>query len=983
VSILDVSAEDVVRLSDDVLAELLRRLIEAEASANGIPLNAVIHGGHDNAPDRGIDARVSWSGGPERTGFFPRRTTVFQAKAETMSAMPLKHELGPGGEPRPLFEELAEDDGAYVMFCGKDNCTEGMLRDRLMAMRSVLSKVKQSDRLAIDFYDASRIARWVNTQVGVAAWLCERLGRPFQGWRPYEPWSRPDASEQLPYLTDDTCRAAFTFAENSPQVSILEALEGVRSQLSHGGRSVRLIGLSGTGKTRFAEALFDDGVGKGALPKSRVIYGDVASAQASPIGVVEQLIAEGRPAIMIADNCPAAVHREIAKIITRPNSQVSFLSIDYDVGEDLPESTLVVVLREDSDELIGALLKQRAPNLLSTDRDRIVEFSGGNSRIALVLVQSAQEGGSLAHLTDRELVRRLFQDDRLQTSDKLMRCAEVASLVIQYSVEPSEESEDPEYYHLASLAGVSPVDMYRATRELLDRGVGQQRGRWRAVLPHALAARLARQALERISRSQLCEAFAENAPRRLAVSFARRLGHVDDHPEAQVLARVFLAQDGPVGVVCADDEWSLEMLQALAPAAQEAALDVVERSLEADKAGALVRDRSIMRYRIAKLVMHLAHKRKLFDRSALLLARVVKDEDDDNNDHNVRRLFKQLFWMVMSGTLAEPDQRLDLVEHLLASSDENMRLLGIDALDAALKTSAFSSSTDVTKFGGRARSLGWHPETHEQIEQLFARAAGRLMSLAVSDHPSAERARSALAHRIRGLSNQGLAQIVEEVTHAVRARGFWAAGWRELCTHLHFNRQDMASELRERLDRLEHLLSPKTLDERFEAFVLHPNWEFYTPSPKHENDRNIDVRSEIERIALELKDEHVHLRRYIERATCPGPGEAALFGESLVAAGFEVDSLYAMGIEAWETASPQSRQIGFLFGVLAGTAKQDVEGAEGTLDRVAARKSLAGELIRFSHAVRPLSRRSLNRIIHSLRAGQVQPGSFVALVDKI
>ena len=83
----------------------------------------------------------------------------------------------------------------------------------------------------------------------------------------------------------------------------------------------------------------------------------------------------------------------------------------------------------------------------------------------------------------------------------------------------------------------------------------------------------------------------------------------------------------------------------------------------------------------------------------------------------------------MSGTLAEPDQRLDFVEHLLASSDDNTRLLGIDALDAALKASAFSSSTDVTKFGGRARSLGWHPETNEQIERLFARAATRLRHL--------------------------------------------------------------------------------------------------------------------------------------------------------------------------------------------------------------------------------------------------------------
>jgi hypothetical protein len=975
VSLFEVTPNDIRQLGDDELADLLGRLVEAEALDNGIPLSAVTYGGHGNAADDGVDARISWSGSPDHTDFFARRTTVFQSKAETMSAKPLKDEMAPGSKPRPLFQELAEEDGAYVMFCGKDNCNDQMLRDRKSAMLSVVSPVSQADRLGLDFYDASRIARWVNTHTGVAVWLRDNLGRQLQGWRPYEPWSRSDATEPLSYLADETPRAAFTFTENAPQVSILEALQCVRSELATPRRSVRLVGLSGTGKTRFAEALFDNEVGTAALPTSRVIYGDIASAEVSPANVAEQLIADGRPAIMIADNCPATVHRQVSKIITRPNSQISFLSIDYDVGQDQPESTLVVLLTEDSHDLIGALLAQRAPDLPQTDRDRIVEFSGGNGRVALVLLRSAQAAGSLADLTDRDLVRRLFQDDRSPASYTLMRCAEAASLVISYSVEPAEEGADPEYYHLARLAGVPVGDMFRATREFIDRGVGQQRGGWRAVLPHALAARLARQALERIPRAELYRTFAERSSQRLALSFAKRLGQVDDHPDAQAFASMFLTKGGPVGVVSWDDEWKLEMLLALAPAAQQLALDTVERSLDADEAGRLLADKSITRYRIAKLLMQLAYQSDLFNRATLLLTRVVKDEDRDNNQYNVRHLFEQLFWVILSGTLVDSDQRIDLIDTILGNKGDRMRLLGIDALDAALKASMFSSSIDLTKFGGRPREVGCWP-TNEQIEQQFARAARCLTKIAVSGDALADRAKLALEHHVRELSQERFLHILEEIAHIVRSRSFWLAGWRQVCLTLHFDGRKMAESTRERLSLLEEMLEPKTLEERFEAFVLCPYWDLYTPYPKDENDRLLDVKLEIEAISRELRGSPDELSEYVRRATRPGQGQASLFGESLMAVGFDPDALYSIGVEAWDGCSSQPSYPGFLFGVLKGLPNQDVARAEEMLDRVAAHQSLRRQLVGLSAIVRPPSARSLRRILLALEADHVEPSSL-------
>jgi hypothetical protein len=589
-------------------------------------------------------------------------------------------------------------------------------------------------------------------------------------------------------------------------------------------------------------------------------------------------------------------------------------------------------------------------------------------------VQSALEKGSLANLTDRDLVRRLFQDDRQPASDTLIRCAEAASLVVSYSVVSHDEGATPEYHHLARLADVSPREMHRATREFLNRGVAQQRGPWRAVLPHALAARLARQALASSPRQQIYKTFAQQAQRRLALSFAKRLGQINDHPEAQALAKMLLSADGPIGVVLSH-EHGLEMLQALAPAAEEAALDAVERSLDADQAGVLVSEQSVNRFWIAKLVMQLAYDPSRFDRAATLLARIVKDEAKDNNVNNVRNFFEQLFWVVMSGTLAEPDQRMDFVEELLASNDESKRLLGIDALDAALKVSMFSSDADLTKFGGRARSWGWHPQTEEQVEQQFARPARRLTAIAVSGGPLAEQAKSALAHHIRQLSRKRFIHLGEEMTQTVRARRFWAAGWREVCAALHFDGERMDQETRERLVTLERTLAPETLDERFEAFVLQPQWDLYTPYPKHENDHHIETRPEIDRISRELKNSCNQLRGYVVQATEAGQSQATMLGDSLAAI-HDADDLFSLAVDTWDSCNSCLRNIRFLLGVLRGTAERDLEKAEEMLDRVADHPGLARELPTLSDVIRPPTARSLKRLLRELKANRIELGSL-------
>ena len=210
----------------------------------------------------------------------------------------------------------------------------------------------------------------------------------------------------------------------------LVGLGFVREALTPARAAVRLTGLSGMGKTRFAQALFDPRVGDGALDPSLVVYGDAGLDKAvSPVRLAQSLVEDGVAAILIVDNCPAARHREVVEVIRRPTSQVRLLTIDFDVGDHQPDHTEVVRLQNAGEDLIDALLRQRAPFLTQSERIRIVEFAGGNTRIALAIALAPRRGLGIVGLKNSELLDRLFLKDRRDPDLELRRVARAASLV--------------------------------------------------------------------------------------------------------------------------------------------------------------------------------------------------------------------------------------------------------------------------------------------------------------------------------------------------------------------------------------------------------------------------------------------------------------------------------------------------------------------------------------------------------------------------
>ena len=264
--IFEVTPAHIEALSDADLRTLIGFLAEQETSRAGYSASCVTYGGHQNATDGGIDVRADIGSG-NISGYIPRPQTGFQVKAEDLAAADIGREMRPGGALRASITALGEAGGAYVIVSSTGSVSDTALSKRRNAMAKAVADTPAAAGLHLDFYDRRRVASWVNQHPGLIPWVRGRVGLPLSGWRPFEDWSSSPGADDEAYLTDDHVRLVSTRLKDTNGLSAIDGIKKVREILSQPKGSVRLVGLSGVGKTRMVQALFDETLGADALDK--------------------------------------------------------------------------------------------------------------------------------------------------------------------------------------------------------------------------------------------------------------------------------------------------------------------------------------------------------------------------------------------------------------------------------------------------------------------------------------------------------------------------------------------------------------------------------------------------------------------------------------------------------------------------------------------------------------------------------------------
>lgn len=629
----------------------------------------------------------------------------------------------------------------------------------------------------------------------------------------------------------------------------------------------------------------------------------------------------------MVDNCPSDVHRKLCEIAASAGSSISLLTIEYDIHDDEPEGTEVFVLDASSENLIDALLKRRHPQLSQLDRQRVAEFAGGNALIALALARTAKTSGSLASLGDRELTRRLLGQRNPHDPD-LERIAQACALLYSFNG-MSLDGADAELPILATLARCSAADLFEAVAELQRRHITQSRGQWRAVLPHALANRLAGYALQNIHPDTVQSHLVESAPERVFRSFSRRLSYLHESEQARAIVKRWLAPGGRLHDALQLREIERQALENVAPVVPEDLLRRLETALSTADEDTIRRSTHLV-----PLIQSLAYDAHLFERAVTLLVTLVTNDQSTDS----RRSFEpvsSLFSIALSGTQAPLSMRLKVIGTLLSHAQSRVREVGVDALRTALQTSGFSSARHF-EFGGRSRDYGYEPTSFSEVQQWFRDVLQLAERFARAEAEVSEQVRMAIAQQFRGLwSDSGCSDELERVARAIGSASFWRDGWIAVIETQQYHDPDEPDET-DRLSDLEEFLRPKNLTDDVRGYVLCRDADYYR---LHEDHLGQDRRAR-RRQAKELGDQ------FVENLGCDAARAGRVFDALLpeLLLGTRGSAGFGRGYAA-EIASPReswrrmlevlkgtpNAHAGLMLGFLEGVLSRDRELAEDLL----------------------------------------------------
>ena len=961
-----IEARHIQLLNSDQLVRLLDVLLQSEARTRLLAKHGIHVPFQITVPDGRSDGK--WDANIGEYEYIPRSLTYFQCKASNLKDSDCRAEIlakdkkAKGKqtkfELKEKVREVMENAGAYVFFCGQAVVP---IDKRIKACRKALKDAGRTtpEKDCIEFLDANRIAAWVNLHVAALSYV-NSITTNFQaiGLKSVEAWGGEtifDCDFQLNEYLANNVRA-------------------LREWLIKPRSVARVTGPSGLGKTRLGYEVFscksleDEKIRK-PLHDSTA-YVDAQDYGNQVLGWVDQICNLGYNGIVVVDNCSHEWHCRLTQIVTRSNSNISLLTLDYVSETGQPDILHVELDPRKIRDVVPKILKT-IPELSHLDDgqiDRVSHFAQGFPQIA-ILTAKAGRAMTMADLnSDNHLAERLLwgRQGPDQQALEFIKCLSLFSYV-GYSGAVKHQLE----FLLASLCnGVSEYDFNRLIRPFLKKRIIQSAGDFIMVTPPPLAVALAAEWLADAPDELILGILPGIADHKLTSAFCEQLQKLDFSDRATLLSKRLLGDNAPLSSAeVLNSEVGSRIFRALSELNPLAATQCLYRCFSnytPKQCEAITDGRRNLIWALEKLCW----SEETFHQAATILLLFASGENE-KWANNASEQFNQLYHIYLSGTKCPAVNRLEVVKAGLKSSHFEIRKLCISALSEGLEHRHFSRTSGAEARGTKLPEKDWEPKLCSEIWDYWEESFQLLKEAILCDRDLSKYAAEQLGQRVGAFLQNNLVVELENdfKTVAEHLHGYWPEAREQIKDFLSFSK-DIPDEPKKAVLRWLSYVQPTDLKSRFLNIVSLPGWEH----EKGSNGQFVDKSAEkAELFSEELFKTNIDWQQFIPMLLQGEQRQARYFGAACARLSQDVQALFALCFSVLRSLDKATVNVQFIRGVLSAVVDRRV--VESILEQVADDSLLVDYLPQLTTAIRPTVP-DFSRVVNQIIAGRLCPSSI-------
>ncbi len=866
-----VTFDDIKRCTPQQLIELLKRLALLECDRYNISQNSVDFSGNILAKDGGQDGLVTWSQGPPYTNYFPNRYNCFQVKTDSLSPQKCKKEIyDKKGQLKMALQNVIKKQGAYIL-CSTQPVSGVYVRAREEALEEEIEKAGyDSKQIDIKFYDADKIANWLNQYPSLVVWFFkEVLNKSKTPWISWQEWNREEQDYSLEFMCNAELRSK---------------KDNIYSILSEPRKTVHLAGASGTGKTRLALETFRpiekfNSSNKYPDLSHLILYSSAGNLKSSHLRELKT-----SRVILVIDDCSLAEAEAFHKIAIQEDSRLSLLTI----GNEETEKGLQYIIRkttrdikkhiiklEPSEEIVKKILSETQNITNKYIAPKYLELTSGLPLMAKLL----KEVGHLDLLKDdiptikNKMLWGKQKPDR--NGEKVIKACALFDTIGMSNKRPdtifsprhkSRGKEEAEYI-AKEICEMDYDTFYKYVEVFKKKNIIQQHGRFIQVRPKPLAAWLASELIEhtppesivnwlvnmKVSQPNTSKKIPYPDEKKnnfilwgidggLRESFCKQLSYLATFKSAQGLVEKLCDEKGFFGkeeTLCT--EWGFHCLYHLAELNSKATLKSIENIFD-DKSIEEIEDipiggflwalgKKTISSELIWALEKIAREKELYLRSSRLLLRFAEIEVNNLWATHAKDVFVSHFQLYLSGTEAGPDIKFKIIREIKESGTIKQKEIAIEALGQALKTKEFSRSSEAMQTKSGRLFEDWQPKTYDEQWNYFRTALKYLTHFATKDENQKinKTACNLIAINLIPLLHQGLYNEVETAIKAVTSiHGFyWPSVVTSLMNFLKYQSKKIKKENIKKIQDIIELLQPKeNINERLKFYIIECPWHY-------------------------------------------------------------------------------------------------------------------------------------------------------------